>query len=215
MPTVEELKDRRKQRRAEKRTAKQLWNLRKEQIKRLTRRIKLKGDRRGLPNWLPSKFGDQWRQPWKVGQSSSADAAFKKLIWEKGYVSPNFTRKEAGGRTRHPLGCDVPGSLHNNCQYHAFTLERVRHDLGDKSMTPGSWYRCGPHNSAVGGASASQHMQANATDWFSGERDRLGGTRFDAAINKHFAKGGRGYQSRVGGPIRHADNGPERQWVYA
>jgi hypothetical protein len=214
MPTIKELIEKRKQRRAEKRGFKAQYNTAVEQILRLTRRIKRKR-RRGLPNWLPDEYAEQWRKPWKVGKSSSEDSGFKKLIWKKGYASPNFPRAEAGGKMRHPLGCDVPDSLRKNCQYHAFTLERVRHRLGDKPMRPGSWYRCGPHNSAVGGASSSQHMQAWATDWFSDERARHGGSRFDQAMEAEFSGGGRGYQSYVGGPIRHVDNGSARTWVYA
>lgn len=185
-----------------------------ERIKRLTRKIKSRR-RRGLPNWLPDKFADEWRKPWTVSAGSKSDAEFKRLIWSKGYVSPNFLRSEAGGKLRHPYGCDVPEGLRDECQYHAFRLEVARHKLGDKAMRPGSWYRCPRHNSAVGGASASQHMSGWATDWFSDERARHGGSRFDAVMNDVFADGGRGYQGYVGGPIRHVDNGPKRQWVYA
>lgn len=166
-----------------------------------------------VPAWLPAGFADYWNHPWTVPISGADD--FKLLLWNHGLVSPNFTRREAGGQDRHPLGCAVPDSLRANVQRHAFTLERVRHDLGDRAMGPGSWYRCPPHNNAVGGASASQHMNAWATDWFDTERARLGGTEFDAAMERHFSNGGRGYQGAVGGPIRHVDNGPARVWVYA
>lgn len=166
-----------------------------------------------LPEWLPVKYAEAWEKPWTVPLDGADE--FKRTLWEHGLVSPNFTRREAGGQDRNPQGCAVPESLRGSCQYHAFSLERVRHELGDVSMAPLSWYRCPAHNSAVGGATASQHLKANATDWPDAERARLGGERFDAAMERVFANGGRGYQSFVGGSIRHVDNGPARTWVYA
>lgn len=176
----------------------------------------------GPPSWLKTKKGrrlkkwdEWWQKPWTVPQSSSQGRGFKECLWDHGHLSPNFTRAEASGKSRHPLGSDVPSTLRTKAQYHAFGLERVRHDCGDQSMRAYSWYRDPDHNSAVGGATASQHRQAWATDWDSTTRSRLGGTRFDTACNRHFSNGGRGYQGHVGGPIRHVDNGPARVWVYA
>lgn len=206
MPTNAEL---RKQRT----TLRQRVDAIQERIRRITRRIKLNRERRGLPNWLPTKHADYWRKPWTVPKPSDKAVTFKQLIWEHGYASPNFTRKEAGGTLRHPQGCPVPESLRKNCQYHAFSLERVRHELGDKTMVPLSWYRCPPHNAAVGGASASQHMQANATDWGDSTRAALGYSRFDEAMHREFANGGRGVQGGTR-QIRHVDNGPARTWSY-
>jgi hypothetical protein len=213
MPTINELRKRREQSRSERvKLTARLKHL-DERLRRLARRIKVARKRRGLPSWLPTRYAEKWRKPWTVSRDPGQDQRFKALIWKHGYASPHFTRKTAGGKLRHPQGCDVPDSLRANCQRHAFGLERVRHDLKDRPMNPGSWYRCPPHNSAVGGASASQHMQANATDWFADERIRLGGGIFDAAMRRHFS--GLGYQSTVGGPVRHADDGPARSWVYS
>lgn len=206
MATTRELRKQRK-------TLRQRVHAINERIVRITRRIKRNRKRRGLPNWLPTHFADQWRKPWTVSRSGGDQASFKRLIWEHGYASPHYTRKEAGGTLRHPQGCPVPEGLRGNCQYHAFSLERVRHECGDKAMGPLSWYRCGPHNSAVGGATQSQHMQANATDWSDATRASLGADRFDNAMHREFANGGRGVlgSSRH---IRHVDNGPARQWSY-
>lgn len=170
-----------------------------------------------VPKWLDNdKEREKWQKPWTVSPSSYKDKDFKRKCWEHGYVSPNFTRKEASGKYRNPqYGTDVPESLRTKCQYHAFCLERARHELGDKSMSPDGWYRNSRHNAAVGGASRSQHMLAWGTDWFPATRTRLGGEKFDNAMDRAFANGGRGYQSYVGGPIRHVDNGDQRVWVYA
>lgn len=175
-------------------------------------RLKQLGD---LPDWLPSKFAEAWSKPWLVSADPSSATEFKSLLWGHGLVSPHYTRREAGGQDRNPLGCAVPESLRANAQRHAFTLERVRHELGDRPLGPLSWYRCPPHNSSVGGASASQHLQASATDWSDATRASAGGDRFDEAMERAFSNGGRGYQGAVGGPIRHVDNGPARTWVYA
>lgn len=167
-----------------------------------------------VPNWLDNKNEkEKWNKPWTVDLASTKDKDFKKKCWEHGYVSPNFHRSEAGGKQRHPSGCDVPATLRDKVQYHAFALERVRHELDDQPMSPLSWYRCPAHNSAVGGASQSEHMEAWATDWSDSTRARLGANSFDDAMHRQFANGGRGV---LGGSrhIRHVDNGPARTWSY-
>lgn len=169
-----------------------------------------------VPNWINTKQQKEyWEKPWTCPQGGKKGANFRKLCWDHGFCSPNFPRREASGRPRNPLGSDVPDSLRTKCQFHAFGLERVRHDLGDKPMSPDGWYRDPDHNAAVGGARFSEHMEAWATDWFPGTRAALGGERFDQAMERAFSNGGRGYQSFVGGPIRHVDNGDRRTWVYA
>lgn len=153
-----------------------------------------------------------WDEPWKVDPHSSRHKTFKAKLWDHGYLSPHFKRDEAASRAD---GCNCPrepipeGTLRIHAQYHAFCLEQCRHILGDKPLTPVSWYRAPCHNRCVGGATQSQHMSAWATDWNST------GDAFDAAFERVFSGGGRGYQGVVGGRIRHVDNGPARVWVYA
>lgn len=167
------------------------------------------------PDWLENKTErEKWDKPWTVELTSTKDKDFKQKLWNHGYISPHFTRKEAQSRRFNGTVADIPDSLRANAQYHGFALERARHALGDKSMNPLDWYRDPVHNSEVGGATQSAHMQANATDWAESERERLGGNRFDDVMDAQFAHGGRGYQGVVGGPIRHVDNGPERVWTY-
>lgn len=165
------------------------------------------------PNWVDKPHElEKWKEPWRVDPTSRKAATFKKKLWEHGYLSPNFTRAEAASNTGGTSSCQrnepIPESLRGKAQYHAFCLERVRHDLGDKAMRAVSWYRSPCHNSAVGGAQFSQHKEAWATDWNST------GDAFDRAMERHFSNGGRGYQGVVGGRIRHVDNGPARVWTY-
>lgn len=211
--TVAELQAERAQTRREKKKLLRQAKRRDSKIDKLTRwiRRKIRKQDADLPDWLPSKYGDLWRKPWTSEAAGNAD--FKIRIWARGFVSPNFTRAEASGKHRHPLGSDVPDSLRGNCQYHAFKLEIVRHDCGDKPMGPLSWYRDDDHNSSVGGASLSQHKNAWGTDWSDAERARLGASTFDDSMHRVFANGGRG---TVAGTrqIRHVDNGPARTWVY-
>lgn len=168
-----------------------------------------------MPEWVKRhrQWREWWRKPWTVPLESNRAVTFKKRLWNHGLVSPNFTRKEMGGELRHSLGCPVPEALRSHCQRHAFTLERVRHACGDQSMSPLSAYRCGPHNSAVGGVSNSQHLRALATDWDDATRARLGPRRFDKAMHYHFRNGGRGVVGNTS-HIRHVDNGPRRTWSY-
>lgn len=169
------------------------------------------------PSWVKNKKEkEKWNKPWTVGLSSEDDKDFKAKCWEHGYLSPHFSRDEAASKSDN---CGNPkvqipeGQLRKNAQYHAFSLERVRHAVGDKPMSPLSWYRHPPHNSCVGGASASQHMQANATDWSDATRASIGADKFDNAMHSQFANGGRGVVGNTR-HIRHVDNGPARTWSY-
>lgn len=150
------------------------------------------------------------KKPWKVPLSPRMRKRYKQYLWDHGKLSPNFSKDEAASGD----GVGIPSSLRHHAQEHAFRLERVRHILGDKSMGALSWYRSPQHNANVGGATFSKHKEAHATDWSSQERARLGGEKFDAAMEKVFKKGGIGRQGSSGYPVRHVDNGPNRRWYY-
>lgn len=159
------------------------------------------------PTWIENQNGVRkvawrryWRKPWKVPRTSSRKRAYKRELWEHGYLSTNFSRLEA----RSKDGTSIPLALKDKAQYHAFSLERVRHKRGDNPLRPLSWYRSPNHNRAVGGATNSQHLQAWATDW-------AVPNPASAELNHEFRNGGRGYRS---GQVAHADNGPARTWLY-
>lgn len=204
MATVKELRAKRAKAREAKRSLIQRVRSRTEQIKRLTRRIKAKPDRRGVPVWLPDGHVALWRHPWSAEARNSQ--GFKDLIWQRGYASPNFTEKE----TRCKRGDRVPATLRKNAQDECFRLEQVRHELGDRSMPILSFYRPRDYNTLIGGASNSQHIQATAADFDVATVNRFGRDRFDAACEKYFANDGFGqYPSGS----RHADiRGYKARW---
>lgn len=181
----------------------QRFRSRKEQAKRLVRRIKLR--RRGVPRWLPDQYVPLWRKPWT--KAARGNGAFRDLLWKRGYASPNFTETE----TRCKRGDRVPATLRRGTQDQAFRLEQVRHELGDVSMPVLSWYRPRDYNELIGGATNSRHIQADATDFDVATVNRIGRGRFDAAFEKFYRDDGFGqYPSGS----RHGDvRGYRARWT--
>jgi len=132
-------------------------------------------------------FRKMWAKPWT--RRARRSARFKRFCWRHGFVSPHFTRAEWASKD----GTSVPKSLRKNAQRQGFKCEQLRHALGDDSISALSYYRSPSHNAAVGGASASRHMSADACDWSVETIQRFGTGRFSAAINKIWAKNGIGH----------------------
>lgn len=164
------------------------------------------GRPKGVPGWVPREYWERWQKPWSDEASNSSK--FRELCWQNGCASPNFERKETS--CRDASGTAVPGNLRANAQRQAFNLEKLRHELGDKPLPILSWYRTPAHNSAVGGASQSRHMQADATDFTTQTVQGFGSSRFDQACEKVYANGGFGtYPSGS----RHTDSrGSHARW---
>lgn len=161
-----------------------------------------------VPSFITKKgHVKRWNQPHKFRLGSRfSSPGFKKLLWKNGYASPHFTLKEVASKDGSP----TPDNLRLKIQKHAFQLEKVRHDIGDREISPLSWYRSPSHNKAVGGAVKSKHLEGTATDW---KMDKVtGGTAFQNALKRRFPKGGFGRNSA--GQIVHIDNGPSRWWWY-
>ena len=159
-----------------------------------------------VPRWLPREYWDRWRKPWSDDAAKSAK--FRELCWNNGFASPNFQRKETA--CHDAKNTPVPGNLRVNAQRQAFNLERLRHELGDKPLPVLSWYRTPAHNTAVGGASQSRHMQADAADFTTQTVAGFGPARFDATCDKVFANGGFG---RYPSGSRHGDSrGSPARW---
>ncbi len=167
---------------------------------------KEKASAAGVPAWLPEDYLKLWKFPWSAKARNSR--AFKKLLLEHGYLSPNFTLDEA--RCHDPARTGVPGNLKANAQRQAFNLEVLRHKLGDKPIAILSWYRTPAWNRHVGGASQSRHMQADATDFDVQLVDGFGPGKFDRAADQIYARGGFG---QYPGGSRHTDSrGSRARW---
>jgi zinc D-Ala-D-Ala carboxypeptidase len=153
------------------------------------------------PAWCDTPaLRDHWERPWTVPLSKIRARKFKKRCWEHGYLSPHFTRAECGSKD----GTAIPSNLRGNAQRQAFHLERYRHKRGDRPIGILSFYRSPSHNAAVGGASASQHVQARAVDFVE--------LQPYTPVEQVWGNGGIGtYQ----GAVRHADcrRGAAR-WTY-
>ncbi|ERM82333.1 peptidase M15 family protein [Rhodonellum psychrophilum GCM71 = DSM 17998] len=61
-------------------------------------------------------------------------------------------------------GCVLPDDIKANLKKVAKNLEVIRAEIGNKVLNINSGYRCLKHNTKVGGAKASKHMQGIATD---------------------------------------------------
>jgi GH25 family lysozyme M1 (1,4-beta-N-acetylmuramidase) len=159
-----------------------------------------------VPRWVPSQYWDLWKKPWDDAAAKSSK--FRELCWQHGFASPHFGRKETA--CHDAQNSPVPANLRANAQREAFNLEKLRHELGDKPLPILSWYRTPAHNSAVGGASQSRHMQADAADFTVQTVGSFGTGRFDAACEKVFANGGFG---RYSSGSRHGDSrGSRARW---
>lgn len=79
------------------------------------------------------------------------------------HAGGNFTWGEA----THG-GSRIPEAPHvvENIKRIADVMQTVRHKLGDRAITPTSWYRDPSTNRRVGGASQSRHLQGDAIDFY-------------------------------------------------
>ncbi len=151
-----------------------------------------------VPGWVPSQHWRKWQRPWEPAAERSA--AFRDLCWSHGLLSPNFMRKEAA--CHDPANTPLPTSLRANGQRQAFYLERLRHELGDEPLPILSWYRTKAWNAQVGGVVDSRHLIGDASDFTVQTIQSFGASRFDAACEKVYVKGGFG---RYASGSRHGD----------
>jgi GH25 family lysozyme M1 (1,4-beta-N-acetylmuramidase) len=138
------------------------------------------------PKSLPRRFWHHWRFPW--GPRARNSGGFKDWCWAHGFLSPHFSRAEWACHD----GTAIPESLRSKAQRHAFNMERLRHELGDIPIPTISPYRDPAYNAKIGGATLSEHMDADATDHSKEWVDGVGRSRFMAACEKVFANGGLG-----------------------
>jgi len=150
----------------------------------------------------------RWRKYWKHPYSFRArhSRKFKKFCWSRGYVSPNFTRAEWACSD----GTPVPYRLRKNAQRQAFNLELVRHKLGDRPIGGISYYRTSSYNRQIGGATASRHVYADATDFSVETVTRFGRNKFLAVAEKVYGRGGVG--SYPSGSVHLDSRGYRARW---
>ena len=74
-------------------------------------------------------------------------------------LSKNFSKSEFECR----CGCEMPKDVLNNVQKLANQLQIIRNKV-NVPITINSSYRCPKHNSIIGGAKSSQHLQGKASD---------------------------------------------------
>jgi hypothetical protein len=168
-------------------------------------------DRRNLDLVQPPKWCDTprlrycWKHPWT--RVARRNRRFRKRLLRHGYLTPHFKLKDAKCHD----GTAVPDSLRRAAQRHAFHLERFRHAIGGKALPVLSWYRTPSYNRAIGGASASKHMEAIATDFSRELIDSIGRSLFFRTADLVFANGGVGtYPSGSG----HLDSrGYRARWT--
>ena len=147
------------------------------------------------------RFRKLWKKPWT--RRARHSRSFKRFCWKHGYVSPHWSRPEWASKD----GTAVPDSLRKNAQRQAFKCELLRHKLGDRPLGALSYYRSPAHNAAVGGASQSRHMQADACDWDVGTVNSFGRDKFLGLCEQIW--GGNGIGIYPGGNI-HTDARPYR-----
>lgn len=81
---------------------------------------------------------------------------------ERTHYTPNFSKREMACK----CGCSVPAGVDKNLEKLAKALEELR-ALANSPLIITSGYRCPLHNSNVGGAKHSKHMQGIAADVWS------------------------------------------------
>lgn len=138
------------------------------------------------PRGLPEKYRYHWSHPWT--SKASRSYGFRRWLGKHGYLTPNFRLSEAACKD----GTPVPRPLRLGARNHAFKLEQLRHELGDRPVRIISWYRSPSYNRRIGGARFSQHMTARATDFSREWIDSVGRQRFKTVADRIWSRGGLG-----------------------
>lgn len=153
---------------------------------------------------VPRKYEYQWNHPWT--RKAKYGPRFRRWLNSHGLLSPHFSIAEA----RCADGTPVTGIVKTRARNHAFDLERLRHELGDRPIPVVSWYRTKAHNKAVHGASRSRHVKGDATDHPREWVEHVGRSRVLQAGDRVFAHGGMGVYP--GGNVHFDSRGFKARW---
>ena len=156
------------------------------------------------PRGLPIRYRLFWAQPWR--ESAKRSSGFRKWLDANGYLSPNYTIREAASKD----GVRLPGLLRKRARDHAFNLEKLARRLGVKKIPVLSWYRSAARNAAVGGARDSRHMRGDATDHTREWVARVGRARLLKHAEAIFKNGGLGKYSS--GSVHFDSRGKRARW---
>jgi hypothetical protein len=115
----------------------------------------------------PRRVQKLHEKPWKM--QARASRGLRKHLDAQERITPHFTWAEFA--CKDPEKTPVPADLRANTIRLAWLLEKMRHELGDVSMTIESGYRTPEWNRHVGGAADSRHTHADAADFFTAEVD--------------------------------------------
>lgn len=117
------------------------------------------------PRWKRRYLSALIAKPWMLLARRSH--ALRAYLDAHGYITPHFTWSSYACTD----GTPVPGDLRPNAIRLHWRLEILRHRLGDVPMTVDGPFRTKARNIAVGGASDSRHVHADAADFFATQVD--------------------------------------------
>jgi peptidase M15-like protein len=117
------------------------------------------------PRWKQRYLARLIANPWKL--TARRSKALRAHLDAHGYITPHFTWSSYACSD----GTPVPGELRSNAIRLHWRLELLRHRLGDLPMVVDGPYRTKARNIAVGGASDSRHVHADAADFFVAQVD--------------------------------------------
>lgn len=163
-----------------------------------------------VPAWCDTDtLKHYWNHPETVPLSRFKARRFKRRLWQHGYVTPHFGKREAMCHD----GTLVPRRLRGACQRQGFHMERVRHRIG-RGIPILSWYRTRPYNASIGGASESQHLLARACDIDKGFISSVGAGKWNDTVRDIFANGGIGIDHATGFCIHMDSRRGAARWYY-
>lgn len=157
------------------------------------------------PKGLPEKYRKYWDRPWSA--FAARNKGFREWLDNAGLLTPHFTKAEAACKD----GTTVDqGGVNRAARDHAFSMEKLRHALGDVPIPTLSWFRTWAWNRHVGGASNSQHPRGTASDHASEWIASVGRQKVQRLAEAIWRNGGVG--TYPAGSMHFDDRGVRARW---